>query len=499
MEQNAYTGTASLEEFTEAFRRRWWVIVLCALLGIGGAVGYLHVAPKTYVATASVLVAPVGGAGDNVVEGARTNSLINMDTEAQVVKSQKVSDKARTLLQTNELVGQLVQQVQVTVPANTNVLRISFTASHPDAAAAGANSYAQGYLDNRTDLATAANSAQIQLLKQKIRKLTATYLAQSGPQKALTLSDLTTLKLRYNSLISTAVTPGDIISNALAPNRPASPSPKFILFTGMALGILLGLALVALLEYRDGRFHDWHIVERRLGLPVLANIPGSKGSTAEVYAVQTPEGQAFVELRTALTGGLPGSHHVVVLASPVRGNGLDMVVANLAIATARANVATCVLVVDERSHVTDLLGVPMGDGLTDVLAGTSTLSTVTLATDISGLSVVPSGSDLKQRVEDLEGAGVLPVVKTLQERHDLLLILTAPQKESADAQFLGFHADAAIPVIELAKVKRAAVAMAVREWEIVGTPVPGAVTVPAVSEPKPWPAPQQTSRKGRKR
>ena len=55
--------------------------------------------------------------------------LVNLDTEAQLVTSQAVSSRAKVILQTPEIVGQLVQNVSVEVPANTNVLRINFTGS----------------------------------------------------------------------------------------------------------------------------------------------------------------------------------------------------------------------------------------------------------------------------------------------------------------------------------------------------------------------------------
>ena len=144
-----------------------------------------------------------------------------------------------------------------------------------------------------------------------------------------------------------------------SPNRTGeSRSVLFIVLTGMALGVLAGRALVAWLEHRDGRFYDWRVIERRLGLPVLANIPGKKGRTAHLFKAHSPSGQAFVELRTALASGLSGTNNVVLLASPIRGHGLDMVVANLAASAARANITTTVVVVDDNSHLTDLVGLP---------------------------------------------------------------------------------------------------------------------------------------------
>lgn len=497
MDQSAYGGTASLEEFTGALRRRWWVIMLGAVLGIGMAASYLLVAPKTYIATETVVVSPVGGAGDNVVEGARVISEINLDTEAQMVTSQRVSSRAATLLQTAEPVGQLVQRVSVEVPPNTNVLRISFTGSSPDQAKSGAHAYALGYLDNRRELATTDNAAQRRALDREIALLENVWENATGADKEIALLDLQAVKARRNALVGTAVTPGEIISLALAPRKQATPDRTFVMFSGLAFGLLLGLLGVAWLDHRDGRFYDWRIIERRLKLPVLANIPTKRGETSELFPPHSTAGQAFIELRTALVSGVKSDHNLIVLSSPTRGHGNDLVVANLAAAAARAKMSTAVLIVDEASKVTDVLGIPSGDGLAEMLLGRANLSEVSQSVPgIPGLTVIATGADLAERVTDLEGAGMLRLMSALRERFDLVLVAAPPNADSADAQFLGYHADAAIPVIELARMRRPAVISAVREWELVGTPVPGAVTLAAVAEPEPWQAPTLTGSSG---
>ncbi|MEO8330649.1 MAG: Wzz/FepE/Etk N-terminal domain-containing protein, partial [Candidatus Nanopelagicales bacterium] len=161
MEQSAAGGNASLGEFADAMRRRWWMLVLGAVIGVALGSTYLLFAPKTYISTASVLVNPVGGTVDNVVDGARTVSDINLDTEAQLVRSQAVSSIAKYKLETREIVGQLVQHVTVSVPPNTNVLRISFAGSTPEGARAGAAAYASAYLQNREAMADAINTTQV--------------------------------------------------------------------------------------------------------------------------------------------------------------------------------------------------------------------------------------------------------------------------------------------------------------------------------------------------
>src|SRR5829696_6390876 len=192
------------------------------MFGLALAAVYLLVVPKTYIATASVIVNPIGGTGDNAVDGARTNSLINLDTEAQLVTSQAVSAEAKVRLQTPEIVGQLVQHVSVAVPPNTNVLRISFTGSTPDEARDGASAYARGYLTNRLNRADNILQQQARALNQQINKYSAE-LVDASPDEAQRIQfTLQSLQENLALVEGTDVDPGDVISEALPPRRPAS-------------------------------------------------------------------------------------------------------------------------------------------------------------------------------------------------------------------------------------------------------------------------------------
>jgi polysaccharide chain length determinant protein (PEP-CTERM system associated) len=64
-----------------------------------------------------------------------------------------------------------------------------------------------------------------------------------------------------------------LIDPARMPERPFSPNRVRINFLGMAGGLLLGLVLIALREYRDGSFRTDDEVSSVLALPVLAVVP----------------------------------------------------------------------------------------------------------------------------------------------------------------------------------------------------------------------------------
>lgn len=482
MEPAGIGGTASLGELFDSFKRRWWMVALGAVIGVALASAYLLVAPKTYLATATVLVAPVGGVTDNVVDNARTNSGVNLDTEAQLVRSQAVSARAKVKLETKEIVGQLIKDVSVNVPPNTNVLRISYEDPTPEGAATGASAFANAYLDNRRDTAADAIDTQIKELRQQSTQLQLQLTNASGVDREVAREELKTVNFRLNSLVGTAVVAGNVISDSLVPRRPESPNQTMVLFTGLALGILIGILGVVFTERRDGRTYDWRVLERRLGLPVLSNIPGRRLDTPQLHPVHSPAGQAYTQLRNVLLNGLPNGG-VVVVAEPEQGGGADDVAANLGAAFARGDRRTALVVADSDSSVAAMFNVAQGPGLSGVLQNRHVLTEVAQeVVAISGLTVIPPGTQLNTDVQDLDGAGVEGVLRQLRERSDIVVVKARATTTGADAQMLGRHSDIAVVVVELGSSRRESVASAVRQWSIVGTPVAGAVTVPTLSE-----------------
>jgi polysaccharide chain length determinant protein (PEP-CTERM system associated) len=64
-----------------------------------------------------------------------------------------------------------------------------------------------------------------------------------------------------------------ILEQALVPLRPTSPNRPVITMGGMAAGLAIGLAIVALMVYRDSTFKSDSEITDLLSLPVLAVVP----------------------------------------------------------------------------------------------------------------------------------------------------------------------------------------------------------------------------------
>jgi uncharacterized protein involved in exopolysaccharide biosynthesis len=72
-------------DYLEVLRRRWWIVLVLAIVGLLVAAAYVKEAPKVYTATATVQVT-ANAANTNSVAAARTSGgSIDMDSQAQIV------------------------------------------------------------------------------------------------------------------------------------------------------------------------------------------------------------------------------------------------------------------------------------------------------------------------------------------------------------------------------------------------------------------------------
>ena len=146
-----------LADHLSLLRRRWLLFLGLLLAGGTAGLALLRVTPPAYTATTQVLVAPVGVQEQSNQVTNRQREPLNLDTEAQIAQSSVVATKAAKELKTST-----PEPVEVSVPPNSAVLWISFTAADPAVAAAQSRAYAQAYLANRTESAQATMTAQQQ-------------------------------------------------------------------------------------------------------------------------------------------------------------------------------------------------------------------------------------------------------------------------------------------------------------------------------------------------
>jgi len=492
-------GPASYEfaDYAALVRRRGWVIALGLALGLSLAMLYLQVAPKEYTSTASVLVTPTGAEQAIQNQNGRTEDVINLDTEAQLVRSAVIATAAQKLLSSRLSPAELIERVEATVPPNTSVLDITYTASTPGEAQRGARAFAQAYLDSRTAAAVQATNRRVAALQKQIAQANASLkrlagqiaaLPENSPdrftaqaQQRVVQDSLTSYNQRLSPLLSTDITPGRVITDAELPKSPSNPVPTIVLGSGLLVGLLLGLAAALLLERTDHRVRRASEVERLLDLPVLLEVPRTYGKgPMGLLSFRSEGGQAFRRLRNDVVSAIQASGQVVLVAGASEGHASGAVAANLATALARTEDKVVLLCADLRSaDAAMLLGVPAGPGLSDVLLDRLPASSVVRRSQASpGLAVLAPGTDGPLASDRRQTEAMEQLVASLRSTASYVVIEAPPTSAGADAQALAPLVDAAILVVESRRTRREEILEGALQIDRMATPLLGAVVVP---------------------
>ncbi len=490
-----------LVDYWVVLRRRWVWVVAGLVIGALLAGTYLHVASKSYTSTAGVLVTPTGvdSSSSASVVGGRTKTDVNLDTEAQLVQSSVVANGARTILHSTTPADQLAGNVAVTVPPNSSVLSIAYTAKNAKQAQSGALAFAQAYLANRTSTAKAAVATQVASLKtqqaalnKQLQEVTGRIATQpsNSPDRALaqaqqnTIStQLSNLSTTLTQLTTTGVTAGSIISQPKLPASPTSPKVSYSLAGGLLAGLLLGLIMAVIREKTDHRVSGAPDLERRLDLAVLTQLPrGRRRQKEGLASTATPLGAAFRRLANQVKAALGGTHRALLVA-PVAGGAAPAVVApNLAAALARGGANVILVCADPASESTSrVLDVAGSEGLADILYDHRSIEDVVKhLVALPSLLVIGPGLRPELAEEGLHNDKSAALLSALRATADYVIIESPPTTVGADAQTLAALVDATVVVVEPKATSYRQVLDAVRQLDDVGSEILGSVVAPSI-------------------
>ena len=490
--------------YLAVLRRRWWIILVLACVGILAAGAYIAVSPKGYTATSTVNVTPIGvsqNQSGGAVAGGRTSSAVNLDTEVQIVQSSSVAAIAAHDLRSSLTPAALVKNISVVVPANSSVLQISCTARSAQQSAACANAFAAAYLANRSATAASTNSAELNTIKSQLNALekrTAQLTIQSrslpvnSPQRASAQAQLQTAASQLRALANqsaalsasgAAASGGSIITKATPPTKPSSPKKSVILPSGLLAGLLIGLLIAFAWDKRDTRVRNARSLGQ-VGAPTLLALSAKNLDREPLAAPRSSAGQDFGELARSTTAALGQDHQLVLVAGASAGAASSVVAANLAVAMARTHSAV-ILVCPSGQGTTALLGVPESRRLDARAAGelaAGQLSVEEVALQPAGfprLRVVVLGEDL----QDLPHAQARVLAEQLRISADYAVIEAPAGSAGPDSLALAEYCGAAILAVEISVDRREDVEDSFQRITRLGAPVLGLVAVPRLRLP----------------
>lgn len=490
-----------LTDYTGVLRRRWWIVLVVTCLAVAGALAYVLVAPKTYTAMTAVNVTATGADQNSQLANSRTSGSVNLDTEAQIVKSSTVATIAAHQMHSPLTPWTLSKHVSVTVPPNSSILDIACSASSPQGAAACAEAFANAYLQNRSASSTAALSAQVSNLQNKLNSLQKSVsalnakissLPSNSPTRLSDQAQMASDKSQIHSLDSRIATlngliadnnGGHIITNASPPGAPSSPKKSLVLPSALVAGLLLGLIVAFVWDRRDKQLRTSKDVARFLNLPVLLNVPENTfDRQVSLVMPRSGAGRAFTELGHEVAAALGDGNHVLLVTGASPGPGGSIVATNLAATMAMTHPEVVLLCADLNACVApELLGVEKGSGLAEVLTGEASVREVVRSpAAVPGLWVItPGETPLPAYYIEHDRAGALVTQLRKDARH--VIIDAQATGDLADTLAFAEFADAAILVVESRRTQRDEAVNCARLVQRIGAPIIGVALLPALS------------------
>lgn len=485
-------------------RRRWLLLFIVSVLGVLIGLSLGRWLPASFHSTASVLVSPLEG-NPYSSEG-RGDDLINLETEAQLVTVDNVAGLAQRRLKEGDP-GRLRDAVAVEVPPNTQVLNISFTAGSAAKARAGAQAFAESYLEYRQLRAQNVINGRLKKLEDQsarvekaLQNTTRELAGASGTERAYLNQRITAytnqlgvIDEQANDVRSTSLNAGQVITPAGLPRGPGMQRTVMGGVAGLFVAFILGIVYVVLRHKFDQRLQDADAVEN-LGLRALASIPpASPGSLALVSSPKSSAADGYRRLRAAVVAIAPQKQYAILVASATPGGTVTPTSSNLAVSLAFAGSPT--IMIDATTSDEDpieLFGLRPGKGLSDTLLTAADPATLLIHAD-PHLRLLPRGPKAHEATHRFSGPRMRETVQVLRRRSEYLVI-NGSSLHDPDAQALCTFADAVLLVVTRGVTTKRDLIQACVEAERAEATVIGIVVE---SEPAMPTAAQESRRKSR--
>jgi capsular exopolysaccharide synthesis family protein len=390
----------SLDQIIGVLWRRRLTFVLTALVCMAAVVAVTLTLPKTYRATASLLV---GSPKSNFT----TTDLLNQITRtyATLASNPNVADTVAGRLPFGMTRDSLANSISVTPVESTQLIEISAESHSRHRAQTIANTYANAFVDEVD--------------------------AGLGPSNTLT-------EVR-------------VVDSAVLPSSAVRPNPPLYIGIGTLLSLLLATAAALLRDRLDRRIRVAPEDATVLGHPIVARIPryARDGLTASAAL------DRFALMKTNLDFLDEREARVVVVTSPSVADGKSTVAMNLAAACAADGERVIVVEGDlRRPGLRAAAGVNPAStaGLSDYLAGrASEFDVVMSELAVPEVMFIWSGGAAPNPVALLRSTRLESLLDSLRLDYDRIVIDTPPVSVGADASLLAARADAVLYILDESK------------------------------------------------
>lgn len=496
-----------LRDVLAVLLRRGWVIGLGIVVGLIASYIVTRTLPPIYQASTTLLVNQASAPGVVGYTDILTSERLTR-TFAEWLTKRPILEQVIRDLDLAISPERLATAYDVKVIRDTQFILITVEHPDPHLARAIANRTAEIFIERYRDLQSSQYeasrqrlSAQISALEEEMRSSSARIDAlvresgRSGTEREAELQRLRTLLTQqqtvYASLLKSqedlrqaearGLTSLIIVEPAVTPLAPVKPRLAVNLLVAGLVGLLIGVALVLLLEYLDDTVKSPEDVQRTARLHTLGVVWQRRSAEAPLPVVENPRSPAAETYRLLRTNiqfaALERPLRTLLVTSSHPSEGKTTTLANLACAFAQAG--RRVVAVDSdlrRPSLHALFDREAQRGLTSALIDDPDRVLDSLVeTDIPGLSILPAGPVPPNPSELLQSRRMDAVLERLTTVADIVLLDSPPLLPVADGAILASKADGVVLVVEAARTRPPALGQARTLLEQAGASILGVV------------------------
>ncbi len=404
-----------LRSFADVARRRWWLLLLGPV--VAGVVAYSVSQAQTDIYRAETTL---------LVNQTQTPGTIQLD---DILSSERLTNTYAVLVEQRRVLGRVIEALDLP--------------------------YSESQLQSKINVDPMPDT---QLLNVTVK----------DPDPALAASVANVLAQEFIAINETELErPGTVQVVELAVVPTSRSEPQVLLHTalGIALGILIAIGIILLLEYLDDTVKSAEDVAN-LGLSPLAVVTRFKdggsqeGRHALALDVANPshcsEADEYRILRTNIdftTMNRPAKLLLVTSANPLEGR--STIAANLAVVMAKGGRLTVLVDADLRRPILDRhFHISNDVGLTTLLLHEgSDIQGVLRRTEVENLALIPSGPLPPNPADLLASSQMVHLLERIKEVADIVILDGPPLHAFADASILAGETDATLLVIEAGRTR----------------------------------------------
>ena len=490
------TTTLELRDYLRVLRRRKWIIIVTTVVCVGAAFAMTFTASPSYSASTRILVEGGGGSDEAGLQA--------QNNEIQIMLSPEIRQRIE------EQLGRAPEAPSIGGIEGTSVIVVNVSSDDPEHAAETANAYGETYVAVRKERQIkqledlkARLQTKIDLANQEIGGIDLSLLSvlPSAPvsgretdtrviKRTALLSEVDALQdqisdAQLNQDEIAADTDTRILAAANVPQEAQNRNPLNNILAGLAIGLVLGIALAFLREYLDDRVKTKDDLETATGQTVIGLIPTlpdwKNRQAVQLISLVQPRSAAAEAYRTVRTSveflSLDQPIGSLQVTSAMAGEGKTTTLANLAITFARVGQRVIVLCCDlRRPRVHEFFGLSNRVGFTSMLLGDAPADDA--IQPVSGdlpIGLVSSGPLAPNPAELLASKRAVSVIEELDSQCDLLLIDSPPVLPVTDAQVISGLVDGVLVVSSSSTSNKRDVRRAVELLHQVDAPIIGAI------------------------